>query len=91
MSNLKRKFNEPEVTYPQKFIKIENNSIYNELISIKKQLSLLKYTMKTNFDIINNNISLLNTLINFKINAIENQINKHNYYYNSTKSYDYYS
>ena len=91
MSNLKRKFNDPEVILPQKLRKIEIDSIYNDLVSIKKQLSILNYTMKTNFDIINNNIALLNTLINFKINVIENEINKHKYYYNNTKSYDYYS
>ena len=91
MSHLKRKFNEPEVILPQKLRKIEIDSIYTDLISIKKQLSILNYTMKTNFDIINNNIALLNTLINFKINVIENQINNQKYYYNNTKSYDYYS
>jgi hypothetical protein len=79
MSN-KRKFNDFD-TPPNKFLKTEYDYIYDEIFSLKQQLIIIN----NNLQIIHKHMSLLNTLINFKLNYITN-----NHLSIPSRTYEYY-
>lgn len=88
----KRKRDDTDYHYPpSKYIKIDNtfDNIYHQLISLQNHMDIIVHNMNEHFKNINKNISLLHTILNFKINYVyDNYIpNEHT----QPSQYNYYS